>query len=114
MRDKGPELIFDERRVFPRYPGESLAAEVDGVAMEVFDICFEGVRLVAGHFTPGQTVCLRLRPKDGGGVVVVDGEVVAVAESYTHIRFERVQYALARMIVAIAARALGVLPRKVK
>ncbi|MGE5477636.1 MAG: hypothetical protein ACM3Q1_13335 [Bacteroidales bacterium] len=108
-------LIFEERRVFPRYPGGGLAAEVDGVAMDVFDICFEGVRLIAGHFTPGQKVRLRLLSKDGGdGVVAVDGEVVVVAEGYTHIRFKRVQYALARTIVATAARALGVLPREVK
>ncbi|HVI50268.1 MAG TPA: PilZ domain-containing protein [Candidatus Sulfotelmatobacter sp.] len=106
-----------DRRHFTRASEVELVVNINGRLVEVLDISLSGIRIGNGFPLQGDKVGFTIIPRVGqrldvnrsirasGQVIRIDGDEHSVA-----IRFERVSYSLAKMIVAAVSQRLGVKP----
>lgn len=91
-----------------------LVAEFDGARVDVVHISTMGCRLSGGPSADCGTVEFTLTHRDGDRGTRVSGVVVGRDKSSVDIRFSKVGYDLARLIVSEAAHSLGQKPYLVK
>ena len=91
-----------ERRKHPRFPGNSLIAEIRGKQYEVVDISFGGMKIDGKFTVAGGLVDAIIQPMENdepaGEKAEVRGRVERVEGELTAVRFSNLTAALTRLI----------------
>jgi len=106
-----------DRRRYARVNDCGLSANINGRLVEVLDISLSGVRVEAGFPDKGENVKFTLIPRTDRQLFVnqsmaVSGRIVRTITSpeAVAIRFDRVSYSLAKLIIGVVAARTGVEP----
>lgn len=113
------DALPPERRRHNRVQGEGLMANVNGKLVDVLDISFGGVRLAHGFSWEKPHISFQIIRRTNRTLHLneslrVGGRIVEVTDTSVRIQFDRVMYALVKLIVHTKSKALGVTPHLVK
>lgn len=121
-RDRHPPLSShlrpqgsDDRRHYHRFPQHGMMVRVGERLLHVHDLSIGGIRVERFDVAPGTALSLQLMPRNGRQLELarahpVEGVVLAHAGEWTRIRFNRLSYTLAKLIIDQLARSAGVEP----
>lgn len=109
----------DDRRSFGRFEGKGLVAIVNGAVVDVLDISLSGAKLAAGFAVGAREVSITLIARDDRALMLNESVpaaavIVRTDDHAVSIRFTRLTYTLAKMIIRHTAALSGVTPHMVK
>jgi len=112
-------LTKDDRRGYPRVPGNQLMARIGTQLVEVLDVSIGGVKLARTFEPLLGPLSLTLFPRAGEKLdlnrgVRVSGSVIRVDAKAVAVDFAATSYALAKLVVWHASGKLGATPHLVK
>ncbi len=108
-----------DRRRHSRHEGSGLMANINGKLVDIIDLGFGGVRLMRDFswdqpLLDFQIIRRTNRKLHLNEAVRVTGRVIGATDTQVRIEFDRVAYALAKLIVRTTSSHLGVTPFLVK
>lgn len=114
-----PQRADRDRRHQPRYAGDRLMANVNGLLVEVADISLTSISLKTEIKSSSGPLLLTLYPRDGSKLTLNEGlrvkaDLIRCENGVTALKFQTTTLALSRLVIKLTANRLGIDPYFVK